>query len=257
MRTTRGLPVTWPAALLLSALSAALPARRLAAEVVVGMDKEIFANPEAADMVRQARSFDPARSRPGNCQKAIECYEKAIALQPGAKINAVLCNRIAELYAYAGAGGFGWTERRAKAIAWWRRCVELTNPHQSVWIKAQMGLGCTTFLVKKAQEGIESYQAVLAIDPEQMEVPDWRVAPDPNTEHGRRQRQGQLAVIRKLAQQSRLKAVEMIHYVMMRSDRKATVATLLKIAKQHKGTPIGKRAAELVDDALKRTGKRL
>ena len=188
--------------------------------------------------------------------KAIEFYEKAIALQPGAKINAVFCNRIAQLYAYTTwAGGPDWATRRAEAIAWWRRCVKETNPQQSIWIEAQMGLGCTTFLARRANEGIESYQAVLAMDPEKMELPDWRVSPDPNTEYERRQREEELARIRRRAQESRLKAVELIHYVMVRADRKAAAVTLLKIAKQYEGTPVGQRAAEFADDALKRTSK--
>jgi hypothetical protein len=226
----------------------ALPGR--AAEVVVGMDKEVFGNPEAAELVQQARSFDPARSRTVDCYKAMEFYAKAIALQPGAKINAALCHRIAQIHAYR-------LGVRAPAIVWWRRCLKETNPHQTIWIEAQMGLGSTTFLEEKCDEAVAAYEAVLAVDTEKMELPDWQARPEPTTDTARRSREAELAVVRKMAEESRLKAVELTHYVMMLRDRKAAASTLARIAKRYEGTPVGKRAAELAVDALKRTSQKL
>lgn len=234
-------------------LAAGLASRGHGAEVVAGMDKEIFGNPEAAEMVQQARKFDPSYSRESDLSKAIELYEKAIELQPGAKINAILSSRIAQIYAYTTWPGMERRTRWAKATVWWRRCIQETNPRQILWAQAQMGLGCTTFLSRKPGEGVAAFEAVLAIDPEKMELPVWKAWPEASTERGQRQRDAELTRIREDAQRARLKAVEMVHYVMMRADRQAAAGRLLKIARQYEGTPVGQRAAELADQALKRT----
>jgi tetratricopeptide (TPR) repeat protein len=234
-------------------LAAGLAAPSYSAEVVVGKDNEIFGTAEAAEMVRQARQSDPSYSRDANLEKAIELYEKAIELQAGAKINAVLASRIAQIYAYTTWPGTEWRTRWAKAIVWWRRCIQATSPRQLLWVHAQMGLGSTTFLARKPDEAVAAFEAVLAADPERMELPDWKVWRDPSTERGQRERQEELARIRSDAQRARIVAVEKIHYVMMRADRKAAAGALLKVARQYEGTPVGQRAAELADQALKAT----
>ena len=245
------------ALLAVSLLAVRLGGRGHGAEVVVGMDKEIFGNAEAAEMVQEARKFDPARSRDSDLSKAVELYERAIALQPGAKINAVLASRIAQLYSYAIWPAMDWQTRRAKAIPWWRRAIEESGPQHLLWAHAQVGLASTAFLARKPGEAIAAYEAVLAVDTDKMEVPNWKAWPDPNTERGRRQREAELARIRKEAQRFRMKAVEMVHYVMMRANRKAAAGALFRIAKQYKGTPVGQRAAALGEEALKRTSKGL
>ena len=253
MRATLGLPLTWPATLLLSVLVAVVAVPSLGAEVVAGKDKEIFGNPEAADMVQQARSFDPAHSRTADRDKAIELYEKAIALQPGARINAELAHRIAQLYSHYADPRLGIRAEPAKSVQWWQRTIQETNPRQLLWACAHMGLGCNKFISKEPNAGVAAFRAILTLDPDKIELPDWKAWPDPSTEHGRRQREEELARLRKDAHKIRVKAVEKIHYVMMRADRKAAAVTLLRIAKQYEGTPVGQRAAELADDALKRT----
>jgi len=109
---------------------------------------EIYENRTAEDTVRKARSFDPfyaARGREDR-DKAIALYEEAIALQPGARINAVLADRIAELYAFYECRERGIRPDRAKAASWWERCIELTDPSQRMWAEAHMGLGGSLLL---------------------------------------------------------------------------------------------------------------
>ena len=113
-------------------------------------------------------------------------YEKAMALQPGAKINAVVANRIAQLYGYYGDRRRGIRPDYAKALQWWSRCIEETDPKQILWAEAHMGLGCMRVLVGKPRESAADFKAILDLDVIGVEWPPWKVKPDTATEHGKR-----------------------------------------------------------------------
>lgn len=116
--------------------------------IIRGMSREVYANIEAAELVEQARSFDPmycAQDR-RNRDKAIMFYEKAIAAQPGASINAAIANRIAQLYAFYEDKASNVHPIATKAAHWWNRSIEGTSPKQLLWAQAQMGIASASIM---------------------------------------------------------------------------------------------------------------
>lgn len=213
-------------------------------EVVVG--NEILGGKEAADLILQARSFDPnfARSEKADRDQAAAFYERAIAIQPGAKINAVLADRVAQIYAFYEDRKKGIRPDPAKAVSWWGRCIEMTTPRQLLWGQAYMGMGCASFTSGRAQAAADAFRAILKLDPEQMELPDWRVWSPGQAEQEK-------ARVRELAKQLRLKAIDKVHYALIRADGAVAVAALLDIAKAHKGTPVGQHASLLAAKTMR------
>ena len=88
-------------------MALALPLAAHAAEdvqekLIVGPNNETYGTQEAARLVAEAHKFDPMfcpREQADRAQ-AVLLYEKAIATPPGAKLNAPLADRIAQLYAF-------------------------------------------------------------------------------------------------------------------------------------------------------------
>ncbi|NQT53074.1 hypothetical protein HQ576_13535 [bacterium] len=248
-RRTSQVPLSWLPGLMLAAVSAAP-----AAEVTVR--DEIFGNKEAAEMVMQARRFDPGRAGPANAdrEKAVALYEQAMALQPGAPMNAALANRIAQLYGYYGNRRRGIWPDNAKALHWWTRCIALTNSKQILWGEAQMGLGCMRVITRKPRESAANFKAILNLDVAGIEWPPWRTKPDTSTAIGREQFDREMIRRRDRAEELHVKAVEKIHYVLIRVDGAAAISMLLEIAKEYGGLPAGDRAAQLAQAALKKAG---
>jgi hypothetical protein len=129
------------------------------------MGGEIYGTAAAKELVREARKFDPMLSQVDlrDRDKAARLYERAIDAQPGAKINAQLANRIAQMYAFNEDRARGITTNRELARWWWERCLEMTNPRQLLWAQALMGLN--------------RYDEILGIDASQIELDDWRTWP--------------------------------------------------------------------------------
>jgi len=222
-------------------------ARGEAAGAEVALREEILGSREAAAAVLRARRLDPrfARLKRFDREAAVAAYEQAMVLQPQAKINADLANRVAQLYA------FSKSPDRAKAVAWWRRCIAQTAPDQLLWARAHMGIGCATFLAGRPKEAVEAFSAILELDPDRVEWPDWRVRPDPRLPSGRRILGEEMARIRKEAAAIKIKAVEKIHYVLVRHDGAAAVSAMIDVAKQHAGSPVAARASELARQSIR------
>lgn len=236
---------------ILSLIIALSHAEVAAAEVVVR--REIFGNKGAADMVMKARSFDPrfVGSAKADRDRAVAMYEKAMTLQPGAKINAVLTNRIGELYGYYGDRRRGIRPDYAKALQWWTRCIDETNSKQILWAEAHMGLGCMRVLVGQPRESAADFKAILNLDVIGVEWPPWKVKPDTAMEHGKRRYEREMIRLRDRAEELHIKAVDKIHYVLLRVDGAAAVSTLLEIARTYEGLPVGDHAAKLAQRVLR------
>lgn len=217
---------------------------------------EIFGTDEAAKTILQARGFDPLFSGRENAdrEKAAALYQKAIALQPEAKINAVLANRIAELYGWYGDPAKGIRPNCAVASEWWTRCIEATNRRQILWAQAHMGRGCTKVVDGDPKGAVDDFKAILELDVLGVEWPAWRVKPDTTTKRGKELYDREMIRLRDRAEELQVKAVEKIHYVLVRIDGAATVSTLLRIAKEFEGLPAGGQAGRLAQAVLKQTG---
>ena len=235
--------------ILLAALAIACGAN--AGEVAVR--DEIFGNREAAEMVLKARACDPAFARSGsaNREQAVSLYEQAMALQPGAKINAALAARIASLYAYYENDAEDAHPVLPEAARWWKRCTRETDRKQLLWGQAHVGLACALFLSGEAHKAVEAYEATLELDAEGIEWPRWKVKPDTRTESGKQGVDAELRRIRKTAREFRVKAIDNIHYALVRVDGARALTTLLALAEEHKGTDVGARASQLAAKLMK------
>jgi tetratricopeptide (TPR) repeat protein len=213
---------------------------------------EVYENPRAKDMVRKARWFDPLYAARGkeNRDKAIALYEEAIGLQPGASINAALADRIAELYAFYECRERGIRPDWGKAASWWERCIELTDPRQRMWAEAHMGLGGSLLLSGHPEQAVAAYRAILDVNVEELECPRWQRAAGKQLENGTPADPSRMARSREAVRRIKRKAVGKIYYVLIRVDGAAAVSTMLEIAKQHDGTPVGADAKQLAEKAL-------
>jgi len=221
--------------------------------VVLNTD-EICDNQEAADAVMKARSFDPMTAQQANRDrdKAVFWYEKAISLQPGAKINALLANRIAQMYATYMNREKGVRPVPTKAAEWFTRCIEMTNPKQLLWGQAHIGLASAGVMrgehyLDGGGSAISFYKRVLEMNPDEVELPVWTAWPEDRSDY----RMMELARVRIRVRHIRVLVVEKIYYVASRTDRAAAIAEMQKIARDFKGTPPAKRAEELIQKALK------
>jgi len=214
--------------------------------VVMGRGKEIFANSEAAETVREARRYDPmtAERDMKDRNKAIALYEKAIALQPGAPINVKLAVRIGEMYATTPDPDRGVKTDPVKAAEWARRCIEWTDKRQILWGEAHMLLGCSSFL-GKGETSAQAFKKILEMDPEAMELPPWEAFYPLDTPYGIKQRREELERIRKNVRELKRKAVEMVEYVSVRDKRLDVRRELGEIGARHDGTEAGWKAQQL------------
>lgn len=212
----------------------------------VGVRDEIFGSKEAAELVVQARA---KRDR----DAAVALYEEAIALQPGAPINAHLAATIARAYAHYADKKKGIRADPVRAATWWRRAIEWSNPRQFVWAEAQANLGCALFLTGDPRAAAERFQAVLEIDPAAMVLPRWKRRPSPDSPAAGKA----LEALRQRAAKARIKAVDNVHYVLSRLDGAEAAQALAGIAKQHQGTPVGEHARQVLAQAIQAPASRL
>ncbi|MHC4715696.1 MAG: SecDF P1 head subdomain-containing protein [Planctomycetota bacterium] len=195
----------------------------------------IFGNAEALALYRKGKRYDGMYCKRGQAdrRKAAGFYARAIEAQPYARVNAAIANRIAQMYAFNPP-----TDPRT-AQHWWRLCAEMTGPHQVLWFQAGMGLGSAGVMTRERVGALANYQAIVDVDTARIEPPEWvfrssRKQYDLGRESARRH----MARIK-------TKAVEKIAYV-LRRDREKTLAAMRKIAEEHKGTPAGEKAAEIL-----------
>lgn len=250
------------AAAMLTALAAlAWPGVARAAEdveqlIVVGPDNEIYGSQQAADLVAEARQFDPMFCPRGQADrdKAALLYEKAMAAQPGAKLNAPLADRVAQLYAFYADREKKVSPIRGKAAYWWCRCVEITSPRQLLWAQAQMGLASMGAIGRDRMSALARYEAILNMDVAQVELPDWQVWPDGKSEQGKALLEREQARLEESAARIQARAVEKQFYVLCRVDKSAALEALGNAAAKHRGTQAGERASDMMDDIRKRAG---
>jgi tetratricopeptide (TPR) repeat protein len=211
-----------------------------------GGGEKNFGSKEAAELVAKART---KRDR----DEAAELYARAIALQPGAPINAHLAATIARAYAHYADKKRGIRTNPAKAALWWQRAIECSNPRLFVWAEAQANLGCALFLMGDPGAAAERFQAVLDIDPEAMELPPWKQRPSPDSPAARKA----LADIRRRAAKARIKAVDNVHYVLKRLGGTETARALAGIARDYQGSPVGDHARQILAQAVETPGTTL
>jgi hypothetical protein len=214
-------------------------------QIVVGPDKEIYGTQEAADLVAQARKLDPMYCQKDQVDrdKAALLYERAIAAQPGAKINAPLANRIAQLYAFYEDREKKVTPIRSKAVQWWNRCAESTSPKQLLWAEAQMGMASTAVIGKDLKSAQAFYDKILDMDASQIELPDWKAWPDGGTERGKAALEKEQTRLRDSTEGLQAHAAEKKFYVLSHIDKSAALAALGDIAARFKGAQAGKWAS--------------
>ncbi|MGC1272603.1 MAG: hypothetical protein WBC44_02760 [Planctomycetaceae bacterium] len=139
-------------------------------------DGWIYANATAEDLVRQARHYDPmfTRQEQHDRDKAVGLYKQAIEAQPGAKVNAALANRIAQLYAFYENRKKGIRPDPDQAAMWWKRCLESTDTTQLLWAQAQMGLASTGVMRQTPESSLSPLNEILKLDPIKIKLDNWK-----------------------------------------------------------------------------------
>jgi len=216
--------------------------------VIVG--DEIYDNEVAANFAKRARKYDsPPNLRERNLAMAVQYYSAAIDAQPGAKINAALANRIAQIYAFTTEPGGNWKNDRMKALQWWRRCRDMVSQDQLLWAECHIPMGA--FISSDAESALVAYEPVLSMDPDTLRLPDWKVWPDADTERGRRQLESEMANLRKRVEGVRRLAVRKVLRVCKRKEPEAAVATLYKLIEDYPDSPVAHEAAKLIRQELR------
>lgn len=213
-------------------------------EYVVGA--LIFENERVAKIVGEAQKYDPIQcsNEYADRNKAIALYEQAISIQPNARVNAALANRIGQMYAFMEDKKKGIYPEPIKAKQAWLKCLQWTNPKQLLWAEAQMGYASASVMMKDAESAISAYKKILSIDPATIELPDWKVF------RGIRGSDELLRYDLKNANAIRIQAIEMIAYVAKKANKKVEIAELKEISIKYKGTEVGTRASELLMEVL-------
>jgi len=221
-------------------------------KLIVDRNNDIYGTQEAFDLVVQARTFDPmfCPEEQRDRDKAVALYVQAIAAQPGAKLNGPIADRIAQLYAfYAGKEAGKEIEvkpDRSLACHWWNRCLELTSPNQLLWAQAQMGLASMGVIRGDRISALDHYSKILDVDFAQIELPDWKVWPDGETERDQAILERELAYLRESIEGIQTRAVEKKFLVLGRISKDAALEFIQSMAAKYKGTPTGERASNMM-----------
>ena len=217
--------------------------------IAVGPDDEIYGSQEAADLVAQARNYDPmyCPREQADRDRAARLYEQAMAAQPGASINAPLADRLAQLYAFYEDKQKKVSPARSKASQWWGRCLELTTSKQLLWAQAQMGLASMAVIDGDHKSAVARYDKILEMDVGQIELPDWKTWPDSASDQGKAVLDQAKARLRQSIGAIQARAAEKEFYVLRHVSNAAALDALQSIAAKHKGTPAGDRASNMID----------
>ena len=205
----------------------------------------IFGNEQAANLVKQARIHDPnwAKQENRDIRKAIALYEKAIAAQPGAKINAMIANRIGQLYGFTEDPTRGVKPDPAKAAQWWARTIEYSESTQLIWAQAHIGSASAGVMQRDGMTAITHYQTILDVDPKTVQPRNWQVIRAPINS---RNYLDLVAREQDRYKGAQIKAVEKIHYVLSRRDKAAALREMQRIAEKYAGSHIGDKAQEVL-----------
>ena len=219
-----------------------------ASQYIVG--KEIFENEQAAQLVKEARSYDPdfTPTERVDRDKAVAFYEQAMAAQPGGRMNPELAHRIAQLYTFYYAADGSFRHDLAKAAPWWRRTAELAKPQHELWAVARMGTASAAVMGGRGQAALDAYQTIVAWDAEHVELPDWRVWPSAEHEQTRALLERIQQQARQSARTLRALAVDQVYRVSKRLGTGAALAQLQDIAERYEGTAAAERARQLLDE---------
>lgn len=141
-----------------------------------GVSPLIYGSPAAEKLVHQARQFDPlyCPREQSDRKRAVDLYRQAMEAQPGAKLNAVLANRIAQLYATYQNREKGVRFNPVKAVFWWNRCLELTDRTQLLWAQAQMGLATVGGIRGGSESSLFHLKEILKLDPNTIQLENWK-----------------------------------------------------------------------------------
>ena len=216
--------------------------------VIVG--DEIYDNEVAANFVKRARKYDsPPNLRERNLAMAVQYYSAAIDAQPGAKINAALANRIAQIYAYTTDRSGNWKNDRIEALHWWKFCRDTVSQDQLLWAECHIPMG--PFISSDAESALVAYEPVLSMDPDTLRLPDWKVWPDADTQRGRKLIEREMANLRKRVEEVRRLAARKVLDVCKRKEPEAAVATLYKLILDYPDSPVADEAAKLIRQELR------
>jgi hypothetical protein len=212
--------------------------------LLVGDD--CYLTEDAAKLARQARGFDPMFCTQSNRDRdrATALYAAAIAAQPGAKVNAKLANRIAQLYAFYEDAPLKIKPDTARARQWWQQCVQLSDRKQLLWAEAHMGLAGSAIRGNDLISSIGHYKEILDVDEAALELPNWKLSrsktgPDPEADAAELQRlRGELA-------QMKLVAVGNAFGVASAVDSAMADALILHVEGKYHGTELGNKAKTL------------
>ena len=221
-------------------------------ETAVVVRDEIFGTQAAAELVGEAREYDPMYCKRGKEDRgrAASLYERAILAQPGAAINAALAERVAQMYAFYEDRSKNVRPDQTKARVWWQKCLELSDPKQLLWAQAQIGLGCSSFMTKDTHAAVAAFRAVLDVNMDEVELPKWKTWPDGDTERKKQLLEEEKDRLRKSVERVKKLAVDKVFYVASHADPNAGIPALQEIVTQYKGSPVGERASELLVKAL-------
>jgi tetratricopeptide (TPR) repeat protein len=216
--------------------------------LIVGPDDEIYGTQEAADLVAEARRFDPmfCPREQADRGEAVRLYEQAMAAQPEAKLNGPLADRIAQLYAFYEDKEKEVRPNRGEATQWWQRCLETTDQNQLLWAQAQMGLASLAVGGRDYTSAIEHYSAILDMDTSRIELPDWKVWPNGDTARGRAMLEQERTRLRESVEGIQIRAAEKQSYVVGHFSKDAAVRLLQQVAARHRGTAIGDQASKKI-----------
>jgi len=215
----------------------------------VVIDKEIYETPEAAQAVKEARSFDPkycpqdSRDR----DKAAELYAKAIELQPGARINAMLADRIAQLYAFYEDRDKKVKPDPAKAARWWQRCTQESSPRQLVWAQANMGLAQTCGTLKDPNITAPGcFEQIIQMDIEEVKLAEWMEWPGGGTDREARVLAMEKENLRTRVEDIQCLAVRKLFERLSRDSEAKAKERMKELAAKYKETHIGRQAQSLL-----------
>jgi len=211
---------------------------------------EIYDNEVAANFVKRARKFDsPPNLRERDLALAVQYYSAAVDAQPGAKINAFLANRIAQIYAFTTEPSGNWKTDGIEALHWWKFCRDTVSQDQLLWAQCHIPMG--GFISSDAESALVAYGPVLSMDPDTVRLPDWKVWPDADTERGRKQIEREMVNLRKQLEGVRRLAVRKVLRVCKRKEPEAAVATLYKLIEDYPDSPVADEAAKLIRQELR------
>lgn len=214
----------------------------------VVIDKEIYETPEAAQAVKEARSFDPmycpqdSRDR----DKAAELYAKAIEFQPGARINAMLADRIAQLYAFYEDRDKKVKPDLAKAAQWWSRCIEASSPRQLVWAQAHMGLNSVAALNRKPSAKTDLLEKIIEMDPNEVELAKWIEWPGGGTDREARVLAMEKGNLRTRVEDIQCLAVKKLFEFLGRTSEAKAKQRMQQLAAKYQDSAVGRQAQSLL-----------